>query len=430
MGLHVVSQRLHRIMAFFPVVRSAVDSSKKFFGLTALVVAAAILLAGCHQAVTDPNDPKFIVAEKAGAGGWQITESELEKEVTDYLKQNHATPEQVGPAKMPILRTAMLKNMVLRKLLLAKGAALQTKDADLDKTVNAEIERVKGATSEADFEAQLKTAGLTLDELKKRLREKALVQKVFEAEAFKNLDPTDQEINDIYLKNKESFNIPAKVRASRVLILVDDKTSPADKANKKKAIDKARARIAKGEDFGKVATEVSEDQYSKTRGGDLNFFQRGENPDAGFDDVAFNTKVGILSPVFETPLGYQFLKVTAIQPAGVVPVADARGYISSKLREMKMNQQEQDYAKKLLADPTVAYHITLIDPPAQTQAPNGPGAPDNAAPGDASAPPDAGQAPPPDQSQAPAPAPAPDQAQAPAAMPTPAPAPTDAAPAK
>jgi hypothetical protein len=59
-----------------------------------------------------------------------------------------------------------------------------------------------------------------------------------------------------------------------------------------------------------------------------------------------------------------------------VPVADARGYISSKLREMKSQQQSQEYAKKLLADSGVTYHFVLVDPPAQVD--QGQGAPDGA----------------------------------------------------
>jgi hypothetical protein len=135
--------------------------------------------------------------------------------------------------------------------------------------------------------------------------------------------------------------------------------------------DAAHARVVKGEDFSKVAMEVSEDQSSKSKGGDLGYFQQGEN-EPGFDDVAFKAKVNTVSPVFPTELGYQFIKVTAIQPAGVLPVADARNYISGKLREMKMGQQEQAYAKKVLADSGVTYHIVLIDPPAQTAPPGAP----------------------------------------------------------
>jgi parvulin-like peptidyl-prolyl isomerase len=361
-------------MAYFPLRRSVFDSSRNFLALSALLLAGVALLAGCHPAVTDPNDPKFIVAEK---GSWQITRGELDTEVTALLKQHQVTAEQVGPAKMPIVETGALKNMVLKKLLLDKAAAMQLTDVDQEDA--AELGKLKGAATDAEFAQQLATAGLTLDDLKQKIHEKTLINKVFEAEAFKNVDPTEQEIDTIYLQHKDSFNIPPKVRASRILILVDDKTSPADKVAAKKAIDAARARVVSGEDFSKVATEVSQDRYSAPRGGDINYFQRGEN-EPGFDDVAFNTKVGVISPVFQTALGYQFLKVTAIQPAGVVPVADARGYISSKLREMKMEEQSQAYAKQLLADSGVTYHLVLVDPPAQEEAPAGPGAPDNAPP--------------------------------------------------
>jgi len=357
-------------MAYLPVRRSVFDSPQKFLVLPALLMAGAALLAGCHPAVTDPTNPKFIVAEK---GSWQILRGDLDGEVANYLKQHQATPEQVGPSKMPIVETAMLKNMVLKKLILDKAVTLPLKDVDKEEA--SELDRLKGPASEPEFNQQLKSAGLTLDDLKKRIHEKVLISKVLEAEAFKNVDPTEQQINDIYLKNKDSFNIPEKVRASRVLILVDDRTTPADKAAKKKAIDKAHDRVVHGEDFSKVAMEVSQDKYSAPKGGDINFFQRGEN-EPGFDDVAFATKENAISPVFLTSLGYQFLKVTALQPAGVVPVADARGYISSKLREHNMEEQSQVYAKKLLADSGVTYHLVLVDPPAQNAVAR-PGGPDS-----------------------------------------------------
>jgi parvulin-like peptidyl-prolyl isomerase len=373
-------------MTFSFVRRPVLDSTSLFPVWPALLLAGAALLAGCHPAVTDPNDPKFIVAEK---GTWKITQGELDEQVNNYLKGHQMTPSQVGPSKMPMLETAMLKSLVLKRLLLDKAAALPP--SDLAKDEAAELDRLKGPAPEAEFEEKLKSAGLTLDELKQKIHEKLLINKVLEADAFKNVDPTDQEINDIYLKNKESFNIPEKVRASRILIHVDDTASAPEKAAKKKEIDQARNRVMKGEDFGKVASEVSEDRSSAPNGGDLGFFQRGVN-ESGFDDVAFITKQNAVSPVFLTPLGYQFLKVTTIQPAGIVPVADARGYITSKLREMKMQQQEQAFAQALLADSGVTYHRVLVDPPAQT-APTGSGGPgpDSAPPSGA---PDSGAPPP------------------------------------
>jgi parvulin-like peptidyl-prolyl isomerase len=398
-------------MPNFPVRRSLFDLTTKFPALAGLLLAVAALLAGCHPAVTDPTDPKFIVAEK---GNWKITRGDLNGEINDYLKQHNATLDQVGPANIPRMETAMLKNMVLKKLLMDKAASLPLQDVDKDEA--AELAAVKTKVPPGqDLDTLLKSAGMTEDDLKQKIHEKVLIGKVLQSEAFKNVDPTEQEIDDIYLKNKASFVIPEKVRASRVLILVDDKTSPADKAAKKKEIDKAHDRVTHGEDFSKVATEVSQDRYSAPRGGDINFFQRGEN-EPGFDEVAFSLKQNEVSPVFLTPLGYQFLKITAIQPAGPVPIADARAFIASKLREMKMEQQEQAYAKQLMADSGVTYHLTMVETPPESSGPTG--APGADAAGADSAPPAANSAAPAPDASAGAP-----PEQAPAAEPAPASAP-------
>jgi parvulin-like peptidyl-prolyl isomerase len=346
-----------------------------------LLAVAALFATACHPAVKDPKDPKFIVAEK---GNWQVLRGQLDSEIANYLQGNNLTPEKVGPEKMTMLETMMLDNIVLKKLILDKAAAMQLPPDDVAKEEAADFAQVKGADTDDQFQQKLKTANLTLDDLKERIHEKVLIGRVLKAEAYKDTEPTEQDIDTIYLQNKDRFVIPPKVRASRVLILVDDKTTPADKAAKKKAIDKAHDRVVHGEDFAKVATAVSEDRYSAPKGGDIGYFQRGESESPEFDDVAFSTKAGEVSAVFETPLGYQFIKVTDIQPAGTVPIADVRSFIADKLRQAKMQEQQAAYSKKLLADSGVIFHIALVDlsappasaPPAQANAPAS-GAPDS-----------------------------------------------------
>ncbi len=338
---------------------------------TTALFAAALLLAvsGCHRAVTDPNDPKFIVAEK---GDWTITRAQLDDEVATYLKQHQKTPQDIGPAKMPMLETAMLDNIVLKKLILARAATLPLKDVDKDEA--DALNQLKGRfPTEAEFEQQLKGAGLTLDQLKKQIHEDVIIRKTRALDAYQNIDPTEQEINDFYLKNKDKFSIPNKIRASRIVILVDDKTSPADKTAKKKAIDQAHARVTKGEDFGKVATEVSQDRYSAPKGGDIGYFQKGEN-EAGFDAVAFATKPGTVSAVFETPMGYQFVKVTDVHPGGEVSIAEARDVITKYLRQAKQGQQAEAYTHNLLTNSGVKFHLVRAELPPENPAQGG-GAP-------------------------------------------------------
>jgi len=70
----------------------------------------------------------------------------------------------------------------------------------------------------------------------------------------------------------------------------------------------ALERIQKGEDFAKVAQEVSTDTQTKDKGGDLGWFPRGQMVQA-FDDVAFALKPGQVSGVVQTTYGYHIIKV-------------------------------------------------------------------------------------------------------------------------
>jgi parvulin-like peptidyl-prolyl isomerase len=337
-----------------------------FLQVAASLVTVTVLLVctGCHRAVSDPDDPKFIVAEK---GDWTITRQQLNDEMNNVLQQNHKTTADIGPAKMPLFETEMLDNMVLKKLILAHAASLPAADVQADEATA--LQQVKSQfPSDQEFQDKLKATGMTLDDLKAKIHETILIRKTLQKEAFQNIEPTDAEINDFYLKNPDQFQIPAKIRASRVMILVDDKTSPADKIARKKAIDQARARVMKGEDFSKVATEVSQDRYSAPKGGDIGFFQKGEN-EANFDDVAFQTKLGDVSPVFETPLGYQFIKVTDVHPAGMISIAQARENIANYLVKAKRQEAEQAYAKNLLANSGVTFHLVRVDLPDTAAAP-------------------------------------------------------------
>jgi peptidyl-prolyl cis-trans isomerase SurA len=73
------------------------------------------------------------------------------------------------------------------------------------------------------------------------------------------------------------------------------------------------ARIKNGEDFSKVALEVSEDPGSAQKGGDLGFFDRRRMVQP-FDSVAFLLKEGEISDLVRTPFGWHIIKVTEIKP--------------------------------------------------------------------------------------------------------------------
>ena len=72
----------------------------------------------------------------------------------------------------------------------------------------------------------------------------------------------------------------------------------------------AKARLDKGEDFAKLAVELSTDTGSKEDGGNLGWFPRGQMVKV-FEDAAFALKVNEISQPISTTFGAHIIQVLA-----------------------------------------------------------------------------------------------------------------------
>jgi parvulin-like peptidyl-prolyl isomerase len=121
-----------------------------------------------------------------------------------------------------------------------------------------------------------------------------------------------------------------------------DAKKPAEKPKtltKDEARVKAQAlldRVHKGEDFAKLAKENSDDQGSKDKGGEYDFFGRGQMVPE-FDAAAFSLKPGEISGLVETEFGFHIIKVEE-RRAGGEPSADqkVKQKIIDKLKQEKI----------------------------------------------------------------------------------------------
>jgi peptidyl-prolyl cis-trans isomerase D len=86
--------------------------------------------------------------------------------------------------------------------------------------------------------------------------------------------------------------------------------------------------VLKGEDFDKLAQQLSEDSGSAREGGDLGYNTKGKMV-APFDDAQFALKPGEISQVVESRFGYHVIKVEGVRE-GDVPVDEAKREIAQK----------------------------------------------------------------------------------------------------
>jgi parvulin-like peptidyl-prolyl isomerase len=125
---------------------------------------------------------------------------------------------------------------------------------------------------------------------------------------------------------------------------------------------KARERVTTGgEDFAKVAKEISIDPAAKQNGGDLEWFARGRMiPE--FDRVAFAMKDGEISQPVQTQFGWHVIKVLgrrkAEQPSQEAMQGAANAYRQAALKQAQQEGRVQ-YLITPKADPTQGPPVEL-----------------------------------------------------------------------
>lgn len=121
---------------------------------------------------------------------------------------------------------------------------------------------------------------------------------------------------------EEAYNrLQKEVRASHILILVDENATPEDTLKAYKKIEDIAKRANNGEDFAVLAEQFSEDPSAKENKGDLGYFTAFRMV-YGFENAAYNTAKGKVSKITRTRFGYHIVKVNDIRPnRGEVTVA-------------------------------------------------------------------------------------------------------------
>ncbi len=111
------------------------------------------------------------------------------------------------------------------------------------------------------------------------------------------------------IKVTEKKERTPKIRASHILVAFQNENGPVDSSVAKAKADSILAQIKNGVDFAELASQYSDDPGSKTKSGDLGYFER-RMMVKEFDEAAFKLGIGEVSDVVRTNYGYHIIKVT------------------------------------------------------------------------------------------------------------------------
>jgi parvulin-like peptidyl-prolyl isomerase len=178
---------------------------------------------------------------------------------------------------------------------------------------------------------------------------------------------TEDQAKKFYDANvaKGMFNVPEQVHVLVILVKATDKDTEAVRSEAKKRAEEAAKRAAAGEDFAALAKEYSQDS-SAARGGDLGLVPRGVMF-ANFEEVAFSAKPGTVSPLFETPKGFNVIKVLEKNPESTRTYEQVKSALMADMGRV----MQQDIVKARVKELAALAKIVVLDPsfnpPAQAQ---------------------------------------------------------------
>jgi len=167
-----------------------------------------------------------------------------------------------------------------------------------------------------------------------------------EREQAGSIEISDDEVRAAYEADTSRFTHPEQRRARHILFRVDSNADEATRERARARAEETLARIKAGEDFGKLAGELSQDTFSAKRGGDLDWFARGAMVPP-FDEAVFSTPPGQLCPVVQTQYGYHVIEVTGAREAGTLPLEDVRPQLVAELRIKRAEEAMLAQARRL-----------------------------------------------------------------------------------
>lgn len=304
-------------------------------------------------------DEEAVLAE-ARRLGLSVTDSEVQMRIlrlpalqengvfVGYDRYRQMLDMQRPPLTAPQFEEQLRRTLLAEKVQAAVTGWVRVSDADVEREYRSKNEKVKlelavfnaaefrGGIQPTDAELQAQfTAHADLYQIGERRRVRFLS---IDAQALRSkVTVTDAEIQAQYQANIATYSTPEQVHVRHILL----KTEGKDDAKVKAAAEAVLAKVkAPGADFAKLATQFSEDEGSKEKGGEYDFFGKGTMVKE-FEEAAWALKPDEISGLVKTQFGYHIIKLLEKRPASTKPLAEVKAQIDDQIRWGKAQTEAQ-----------------------------------------------------------------------------------------
>jgi parvulin-like peptidyl-prolyl isomerase len=331
------------------------------------LLSLVLCTAGLAQLVHAADPAKFTLPDPvAVVEGKDIKAADVEKALNSMIKRAGKADSDVSADQKLQASRQIINDLIIQQLLKTRAADTKVDDAEVDA-------RYGQFAAQPQFAEQLKANNSTPEKAKEQLREMIREHKWVDSQLGAKTEVSDADIKAFYDAHPSAFDAPETIRASHILISVPADAKPEVVAEKQKAIDAAAQRVSKGEDFAKVANELTQDPGNNGKGGDLGFFPKTAMVPE-FAEAAFALKQNEVSKVVKTKYGFHIIKLTDHKDAHKISFDEAKPKLAAYLSQQKQSELTKQFLNDLKAKAAIKNNLPAETPSAPAPATGSPAA--------------------------------------------------------
>ncbi|MGI8481541.1 MAG: peptidylprolyl isomerase [Chthoniobacterales bacterium] len=201
--------------------------------------------------------------------------------------------------------------------------------------------------SESLFKRALSRSGLSFASLREDVRSEMRSLNWLEKQLNGGgATATTEMMREFFESHRDSFVLPPRLRASHLFLAAHADTPSEVMEAKRKSVAERGVQISRGKNFEQLISELSEDEATKKRGGDLDFFSSWRMP-GDFVDQVVKMKLDELSKPIQTHLGFHLVRVTEVRPPRQLSFEEVRDEIVRSLENTRRRAYVAQLAEKL-----------------------------------------------------------------------------------
>jgi len=277
-----------------------------------------------------------------------ILNSELEARRMPVLVE----AQQISDPKERERRVAKLTSQVLDEMVndevmvqAAEAAKIEIEPGE----VQAALDEIKQQNNldDSGLASALAGQGFTMSNYRQEVRRQMLRLRAINQLVAPKVQITEEDVRARYDQMARRTEQVQAVRLSHMLFRLPDHPTEQQIAEAKERAGKAIARVKAGEEFAKVAQAESDDDSTKSTGGELGWFQRGSMANPAWEPIVFAMEKGDVRGPVTGPAGFHVFQVTEIKRSDLKPFPEMKEQLQRELRRREMDKQTQTWVEEL-----------------------------------------------------------------------------------